>query len=206
MRKNKMMRFASALMVATLLSTSVISGTFAKYVSTATGSDTARVAKWSFTVNEEEIAVTPATDVTFDLFKYADANVDVDGDGSERVIAPGTQGSFSFTMVNKSEVNAKYTIVFQETNTGNIPLVYSVDGSTWEDSIAELAMSELTDKQIDMGHGQTKTIYWKWVFDDNASDKDNMHADQTDATDTSLGIKGTDVVTITATITATQID
>ena len=46
MRKNKMMRTASGLLVATLLTTSVISGTFAKYTTEETGSDSARVAKF----------------------------------------------------------------------------------------------------------------------------------------------------------------
>ena len=43
MKKNKMMRAASALMVATLLTTSVISGTFAKYVTSVNSSDWARI-------------------------------------------------------------------------------------------------------------------------------------------------------------------
>ena len=46
MKKNRMMRVASALLVAVLLTTCAISGTFAKYVSTATGEDAARVAYW----------------------------------------------------------------------------------------------------------------------------------------------------------------
>ena len=46
MKKNRMMRLASILLVCVLLSTSVISGTFAKYVTTDAQQDTARVAKW----------------------------------------------------------------------------------------------------------------------------------------------------------------
>ena len=46
MKKNRMLRLASALLILTLLTTSVIGGTFAKYVSTGSVSDTARVAKW----------------------------------------------------------------------------------------------------------------------------------------------------------------
>ncbi len=46
MKKNKLMRIASVLLVATLLSTSVISGTFAKYVTTDEAQDAARVAKF----------------------------------------------------------------------------------------------------------------------------------------------------------------
>ena len=44
MKKNKAMRLASALMVLTLLTTCVISSTFAKYTTSANGEDSARVA------------------------------------------------------------------------------------------------------------------------------------------------------------------
>lgn len=90
MKKNKAMRLASLLLILTLLSTSVISGTFAKYTSSASVEDTARVAYWGFGQN---------TDVEFDLFLASydkdaqDATVvSVVGD----VIAPGTSGSADF--------------------------------------------------------------------------------------------------------------
>ena len=50
MKKNVMMRLASFLLVAVLISTSAISGTYAKYVTQAEGTDSARVAKWGVTV------------------------------------------------------------------------------------------------------------------------------------------------------------
>ena len=53
MKKNKMLRIASILLVVTLLSTCVISGTFAKYVTKAEGIDAARVAKWGIIVGVE---------------------------------------------------------------------------------------------------------------------------------------------------------
>ena len=46
MKKNKMMRNTAALGVAVLLTASVLSGTLAKYTTTAEGTDSARVAKW----------------------------------------------------------------------------------------------------------------------------------------------------------------
>lgn len=49
MKKNKMMRLASWLLVLTLLTTCIISGTFAKYVTSDDAEDTARVAKWGVT-------------------------------------------------------------------------------------------------------------------------------------------------------------
>ena len=212
MKKNRMMRLASVLLVCVLLTTSVISGTFAKYTSTATASDIARVAKWSIKVEDTEIGVAGDTTVAFDLFKTVNdtagaAESDVlAGTGDTHIIAPGTSGSFQIDIVNESEVNAKYTIALAETNTGNIPLQYSVDGTTWVDSVAELTMTALTDQSIAMGTGtDTKIVYWRWVFDENVADQ-TVHAGQTDVTDTALGYAGTAQVTIEATITVTQVD
>ena len=59
MKKNKMMRLASFLLIAVLVSTSAISGTYAKYTTSGFAEDQARVAKWGVTV---------AADVTTDTF------------------------------------------------------------------------------------------------------------------------------------------
>ncbi len=216
MRKNKMMRIASALLVAVLLTTCAISGTFAKYISTASGSDSARVAKWSIEVEGTDIAISPDATITFDLFDTvkdtefaAEENVTV-GSG-ETIIAPGTSGSFTLDITNTSEVDATYTIALEETNAGNIPLKYSVNGTDWVDSVAELTMTALTDVAIAKETGVAEqTVYWKWVFDNAAVDAADLHAGQTDVTDTALGIQADDAtpaeVTIKATITATQVD
>lgn len=213
MKTNKFLRIASVLLIAVLLSTCVISGTFAKYISTASGNDTARVAKWDITVEGEKLAV-ENTDIVFDLFSTVgdyDANpedkaddADVINGTGENIIAPGTEGSFQFDIVNNSEVNAKYTIELEETNGAGIPLQYSVDGTTWKDSIAELAMEDLTNVDIAMTDGEdTQVVYWRWVFEGTT---EGAHAGQTDGTDTALGLAGTDTVKIAASITVTQVD
>ena len=53
MKKNFMMRAASVLLVAVMLTTCAISGTFAKYVTSDSGSDFARVAKFGVTVTDK---------------------------------------------------------------------------------------------------------------------------------------------------------
>ena len=212
MKKNRMMRLASVLLVLCLLTTSVISGTFAKYTSTSSGSDVARVAKWSIKVEDTEIGVAGDTSVAFNLFSTINdtgntaAEADVATKEGEKIIAPGTAGSFVIDIKNESEVNAKYTIALEETNASNIPLQYSVDGATWVDSVAELTMTALTDQTIAMGTGTaTKTVYWRWVFEGTT---EGAHADQTDVTDTALGYDFDNLaeVTIEATITVTQVD
>ena len=84
MRKNKMMRTASGLLVATLLTTSVISGTFAKYTTAASGKDSARVAKFGVTIT-----------TTGDMFanEYDTDNTTVAGTITKSVIASGTTGA-----------------------------------------------------------------------------------------------------------------
>lgn len=209
MRKNKMMRFASGLLVAVLLTTSIISGTFAKYTSSATGNDTAKVAKWSFKVGGTDIVENNT--VTFNLFntvkeeKTTDSETHIKNtDGS--IIAPGTSGSFDIVLSNESEVTAKYAISFTETNTSNVPIQYSTDGKSWTDEINTLnikADDAKTALGFNEGDKSTKiTVYWKWAYEaGNPAVKE-----QSDTKDTALGKDGSATVNVQANITATQVD
>lgn len=215
MKKNRMMRLAAVLLVLVLLTTSVISGTFAKYTSTVSGADTATVAKWSFTQKKadndtaELIVANKTETITFDLF--ATINDSTDGNDETEVandkIAPGTMGSFKLEIQNTSEVDAVYTLVLTEkqenNNTTVIPIQYSYDGYTWKDNIADL---KLENQAIDMTTSLEKTVFWRWAFDVTDT---THHTSQSDVNDTTLGILAQSTaptVTITATITFTQVD
>lgn len=221
MRKNKMMRLASGLLVAVLLTTSMISGTFAKYISEASGEDSARVAKWSFQVGGKDIAA--KNEVTFDLFATIVDTVLVDGqevadtDVDEQLIAPGTKGRFDIVLTNASEVTAKYAIAFEETidqDDKDIPIQYSLDGVTWKNTVAELNMTAGESTTLPTALKATKenpatktvTVYWQWAFETGAAVEEGMtEQKEGDATDTALGI-AMPTVTVKATITATQVD
>lgn len=93
MKRNKMMRIASVLLIAALLSTSMISGTFAKYVTSAEAGDTARVAKWGVTVT----AAGSLFDTTYNDTPPADDDAGgssltytVVSSTTDAVVAPGT--------------------------------------------------------------------------------------------------------------------
>lgn len=106
MRKNKMMRAASGLLVATLLTTCVISGTFAKYTTTATGADSARVAKFGVTISENGtmFADEYKTDDTGVVGTIAKSVV-TSGSTGDAVVAPGTKGDLiNATISGKPEV------------------------------------------------------------------------------------------------------
>lgn len=197
MKKNMIMRFASVLLVATLISTCAISGTFAKYTSSATGSDAATVAKWAFNVGDTDIA---SNAFTFNLFNTVkdsngtDNETDISNtDGT--IIAPGTSGSFDLVLTNESQVDAQYAIDYTVTNANNIPIKFSTNGTDWKDNINELNVAASDTTQLDFKGGtndtDTITIHWKWAFDGD---------------DTTLGKGGTATVTVSAKVTATQVD
>ena len=103
MKKNKTMRLASGLLVATLLTASVICGTFAKYATQATSTDSARVAKFGVTITAN--GTTFAKSYAKDDAATAITNTVV---STENVVAPGTDGSMaSMKLTGKPEVAVK---------------------------------------------------------------------------------------------------
>lgn len=102
MKKNRMMRLASGLLVAVLITTSTISGTFAKYTTSDEALDSAKVAKWGVTVTTEgEDLFTNAYDGTV----ISTAN---------DVVAPGTKNDtgVTFTITGTPEVSTAISVAF----------------------------------------------------------------------------------------------
>ena len=197
-RSSMMVRLVAVLAVVMMFTMCFVGGTFAKYTSSGTGTDTATVAKWSFKVGETDIATTDT--FTFDLFKTIK---DSDGINNETemnpvdgsIIAPGTQGSFDLVLTNASQVTAQYAIDYTVTNNNDIPVKFSVDGgTTWTNDLADVAASDSTKLAANSGTTTIK-VQWKWDF--NGSD---------DSFDTALGIGGNAVLTVKAEVTATQVD
>ena len=194
MKKNTMMRVASALLVAVLMTTCAISGTFAKYISTGTGYDTARVAEWNIKLEGEAMEDT----FTFDLFNTVkdsngtDNETDVKTGENETIIAPGTSGSFEINLKNESEVNAKYAVAYTVTNANNIPVEFKIGNGNWT---PELPTLNASDVALAMGDSADVTVEWRWVYEAGV-----------DPADTALGLNGTATIQVDATVTVTQVD
>lgn len=111
MKKNVMMRIASFLLIAVLISTSAISGTYAKYVTSGESSDDARVAKFGVKVSADyeaaftrgyKLADVVSTENESEASVWADAEVDV--------VAPGTSGELAdFVVTGQPEVDVAVT-------------------------------------------------------------------------------------------------
>ena len=216
MKKNFMMRAASALLVAVLLSTCTISGTFAKYTTSVSSHDSARVAYWGF--------VPSAMDLT-NLFDnvYNEGGEDT-VKAAVDVIAPGTTGSASFAFAydntkGKPEVKYSFNVstggsscaanIQANTNIQWRLITNGVEGAwgTWAQLIDAI---EAMDGDQDYLPGtlpanfndlsDVHTVEWRWLFDGTVPGASDL-----DTTDTQMGYDLGEVI-LKITITATQID
>lgn len=193
---NAIVKFTMLVLILTMLSLCLVSNTYAKYTSTFAGSDTAIVAKWDVSAGDAS--------TTIDLFnssKIYDTNgvtdytqggtddADVKNGTADGIIAPGTWGSFSYTVSNNSDVNATYTVDYTVT-AANVPLEWSVDGTTWSTNLSNVSTTALN-----MGATENVTVYWRWAFNGD------------DTADTTLGTATTLArPEVTITTTFTQVD
>lgn len=217
MTKENLTRLLILLLMMTLCASCLVSSTFAKYSSGAQASDVARVAKWSINVGENGGVNIAGGVFNFDLFETVyDAALDGEGnpvtedavkiDPDNPIIAPGTQGRFAFDIVNNSEVVAAYTVKFSIENPKGVPLLFSLDGEEWVDSVDALnnieeraGVKALIGVPLELhGDEKTVTVYWKWLFEQS----DVALGDEKD---TSLGIEKP-TVRMSATATVTQVD
>lgn len=201
-KKLKLSKIVVFVLMLTIIATIFVSETYSRFTTTASGSDSVVVANWSFEVNGKEIAVKgDAETIDFNLF---DTIYDSDGENEETdvadgFIAPGTSGAFEFALQNTSEVTAQYGIEFEVTNTNNIPIEYSTDGSTWTNTLEDIIASEETTLAIGQ---ETKNVVikWRWSFDGDTDADTTIGSIAGEATD-DAGIPN---ITVKATVNAIQ--
>ena len=111
-RKNHTLKLAGILLALVLVTSCFVGGTFAKYVTTGTGSDSARVAKFGVTVTANGTMFAKEYDTNTENVKGTIAKSVVSSNDKEKVVAPGTSGKMvSMTLAGKPEVavNVRYT-------------------------------------------------------------------------------------------------
>lgn len=193
MKKNTMMRLAAVLLVSVLLTTSVIGGTFAKYVTSDSATDTARVAEWGVVVEvtgEEAFAKT-----------YNDTATGTQVVSETEVVAPGTKGTLCTTTITGApEVAVRVTktaaINFEGWIVDGVfycPIIITING--WEfkgldyvnnrtafEAAIENYLTAVKDyaanTDLSTANAGDYTIEWKWLF---------TSGDDHDVKDTALG-------------------
>ncbi len=232
MRKNKTMRFASMLLVLTLLSTSVISGTFAKYVTSGSATDSARVAKWGVEVTSVDSTGNGLFAKTYTATGATDDTItnSVSSSTEDKLVAPGTSGTLTNVTVKgtpevavKVSYDAELTLTGWTINTNEFycPLVFKVtylDGTPVEvkmdatnntaallETAVEAAIETYTEEYVPNTNLETTInddIKVEWSWD-----FDDNGVGTNDAKDTALGnLAKAPTVTLAVTTTVTQID
>ncbi len=200
MKSKKLARLCAVALAVTLATTSLMSGTLARYTTTILGEDTVTVARFGYTAydNEETLLVEETAEINlFDnLTTDATGTVAVDGD-SYSMLAPGTYGSFEITLdATYSDVDVEmlgstvvasaegyastddafisYTIAYEDASAVTSYDVVRV-------SVADFA-ADLTDvlANIVLAKNTTGTIYVSYAW---------INATENDVADTALGLK-----------------
>ena len=228
MKKNIMMRTASGLLIAVMLTSSIISGTLAKYTTTGGASDSARVAKFGVTISGNgDNVFKPEYDTDNGTpYDYTGA-LSVKSSTDDDVVAPGTSGSLAaFTVSGTPEV-AVAVAYEADLDIGDdwvvdgtfyCPIAITVGTNTISGlNYTSVADFEAAVEAAIVGAGgsyapntniadETQNISWAWAYEGATGSAQT----QTDALDTALGNQatGTDYGTISldVTVTVTQID
>lgn len=228
MKKNVMMRVASVLLVAVMLTTCVISGTFAKYVTSGEATDSARVAKFGVVVAASGDDAFANSYNTHDGVYSGVVAQSVIGVGGEKVVAPGTDGEFlNVDITGTPEVAVKVTydatITLNEKWIGMdtkfyCPIIVTVTGTSYMKEInglnytsaadfaaaLEAAIEEYTqvyapNTTLDGKDADEIVVSWEWPFENSTGSVRN----QDDVDDTLLGDRAAYNVAEAGTITIT---
>lgn len=196
----KKITILAALVLSVFVTASYVGGTYAKYTSQTTSTDTARVAKWGFY---------GSTTTALDLFDGTYTNVE-SGD-SDNVLAPGTskKQTISFTYAGTSAPEVSYKIDIELDGTISDALANKLSWSlndTVIGSFADLKTAVAALSQSSVAAGTTPSIAdikiaWEWPFEVDAAG---------DASDSELGdnaaLGSASTAEVTLTITATQLN
>ena len=219
MKKNNTMRVAAGLAVAALLSTCLVSGTFAKYVTTANAHDEARVAKFGVKIEPQAYE---------GIFAKAYDNTVVSSN-TDDVVAPGTSGigaqavtitgtpEVSVAVENKGEVTlSDWSVNNGQTDIYYCPIVVRVGSdeikgldydsmtafeTAIEDKINAISKTYAPGQTID--NEACPAITWSWAIEKSGTGGKGA---QTDPDDTALGDAANAKIDIKVTTTVTQID
>ena len=206
MKRNTILRVSAILLVLTLLSTCVISGTFAKYTTSADANDDARIAKWGVVVEATAEAFTENDDDTVISF--------VSG---ENVLAPGTDGNLcGLTISGQPEVAVEIAATAELELTDwavdgayYCPLVITVgttefkgndyaDAEAFEKAVEDAIVAEIAVASVDPNTNlaDSVAVTWAWAYEGND-----------DVKDTALGNAAAPAtISIAVSVTVTQID
>lgn len=190
---NKKIAFLGILLLAVVVTGYSVSGTYAKYTSQIDLSDEARVAKWEIGMNSDAMET---LDLFDESYTYASNGTVVEAIANaegkkDNVVAPGTNGQYTFAL--KGNIETNYTIDVNATGTNNVvlkaedgtithnPMKFYLDTNDSLDINAingwydfDTLLTKLNALYSGTGSkvyapgtvdNTSHTIYWKWDFE-----------------------------------------
>lgn len=157
MKKNWTMRLGVTLLALTLITSCFVGGTFAKYTTSGSGDDTARVAKFGVTVTAT--GSTFATEYTSGQPGYENVTV-VKSGTADKVVAPGTYGQMTgIKITGQPEVAVKITYEATKFDLGEnwvdengnyyCPLIIHVRNSEEDDPTKKTTLDGLSYRSVE---------------------------------------------------------
>lgn len=143
MKKNRMMRLASGLLVLVILTTCIISGTFAKYATGDNAKDSARAAKWGVTTtisgalfgkhyndfSETEGTENLGSNQIAAAYKGSVDHASGEADDGKNIVAPGTKSeNMTISIAGKPEVSGKIEFTVDDKDKENFSDIWLASG------------------------------------------------------------------------------
>lgn len=219
-RSSMMVRLVAVLAVTMMFTMCFVGGTFAKYVTSKTASDTATVAKWG-------VSITGTADTFKETYAKNDDSFTVAANtvvSTEDVVAPGTSGSMAaFTISGTPEVAVKVEFTgtlelgdkwVDSEHAYYCPIEITVGDTTFKgtaytsaDDFEAAVNAKIATYTKDYAAGtdlstissDAPSISWKWAFGGNDDVKDTYLGDQAAA-------RNAVAISLAVTVTVTQID
>lgn len=203
-KKSYVGRLGALALMLTVISTCLLGGTMARYVTEVTGSATATVAAWSFKANNGGSELTTTTPI--DL---GDTTNRTSYDGTtlkEGVIAPGTSGSFTIEIDGSgSEVGIDYEVAVKAASGTTLPddLLFSTEeitdanpGGTLDKFNNPMGTIDYSSTSNDMK--KDITVFWAWGFGDDDTKSSNDNADAGKTWDLDITVTGKQIAPTTS--------
>lgn len=162
-KKSYAARLGAVTLALTLITTCLLGGTMAKYVTEVTGTATATVAAWSFKANNNDTMFS-----TIDLGDTEHRTNYEKTDIKAGVIAPGTEGSFDIVIDGSgSEVGVDYAMKIAEADGITLPddLTFKVGSDSY--TLGQEIKGTIDYSATENAMKKTLTVTWEWPFDTN---------------------------------------
>lgn len=231
MKKNMFMRLAMALVLLVLVTTSAVGGTYAKYVSSNTASDSARVAKWGVVIKAGAFDMFDEKYETDDGSYTLSTESVIAHNGTDKLLAPGTKGTLvGYSFEGQPEVAIKVTYDADLTLTNwtvkddnfYCPIVFTIGTTTIsgtdftnaanledavENAIEFYSKSYIPNKLVSELNDEIK-VDWKWDFETGSDASEKAANNLKDTWLGDLAAAGVNVPTMTlkVNVTVEQVD